>query len=594
MYITINSEFRPFTYDELTKPLNDYTEAYNKVEEQYTTLAQQTEAWKNIANQENSPEAYAMYKKYSDELNTVVEDFSRGMTIQNRSKLAGLKSRYASEIEPIAVAARTLENLRRERAEEERSNPSLRYERGVNDITLDTLIRDPFANYGKTFSGSLLETQARQAASALADSVRSNPSNWTPILGGQYYQQRLQNGYTPEEILLASIGDPNAPEELSSIANSIIQNSGIESWNGFYDSNGNITDRGNQLLNEVRGFIGRGLTTAIGKEDYNRLENKNYDYTMRRLLAQEEWEREHGGDTGRRDPLPPMNDILTGDSLNTAALYNRAFGNNAVLPIDTYIETNYSFTPSTPEELFEGKLSIPEPNYTFVNPIKEYEDYINNESKVFYSTSPMAPYQDQPEYTRKHNTTLLTEDQYNALLDLGYTAESTKEDFINLSERINNKIQITSPVELNLGDYTREGELLSGILNEDNIGTRVYNYTNDGTKGESADYDDIFNVSSDGTVSLKNPITQMGVDPNNFDYLILTMGGKQYYINALSLFPGLKSEIQDHKAAYNDPQATNQQKVDALQSLGLQYQSAMNYYRQRAPKTSSQKEFQTQ
>lgn len=104
MYLTINSEFKPFTYDELTKPLRDYTEAYNKVEEQYATLAQQTEAWKNIATQENSPEAYAMYKKYADELNAVVEDFSKGMTIQNRGKLTGLKSRYASEIGAIDKA----------------------------------------------------------------------------------------------------------------------------------------------------------------------------------------------------------------------------------------------------------------------------------------------------------------------------------------------------------------------------------------------------------------------------------------------------------------------------------------------------------
>lgn len=115
MYITINSEFRPFTYDELTKPLRDYTEAYNKVEEQYATLAQQTEAWKNIATQENSPEAYAMYKKYSDELNAVVEDFSRGMTTQNRSKLAGLKSRYSSEITPIANAYNAMQEANKYR-----------------------------------------------------------------------------------------------------------------------------------------------------------------------------------------------------------------------------------------------------------------------------------------------------------------------------------------------------------------------------------------------------------------------------------------------------------------------------------------------
>jgi hypothetical protein len=110
MYLTLNSQFKPFTYDELVKPLQDYGEAYREVEEQYNDLAQQTEAWKNIATQENSPEAYAMYKKYSDELNAVIEDFSRGMTIQNRGKLSGLKSRYASEITPIATAYTALSN----------------------------------------------------------------------------------------------------------------------------------------------------------------------------------------------------------------------------------------------------------------------------------------------------------------------------------------------------------------------------------------------------------------------------------------------------------------------------------------------------
>ena len=110
MYITLNSQFRPFTYDELVKPLQDYGEAYREVEAQYTTLAQQTEAWKNIATQENSPEAYAMYKKYSDELNAVVSDFSKGMTIQNRGKLSGLKTRYASEITPISNAYTALTN----------------------------------------------------------------------------------------------------------------------------------------------------------------------------------------------------------------------------------------------------------------------------------------------------------------------------------------------------------------------------------------------------------------------------------------------------------------------------------------------------
>ena len=192
MYITINSEFKPFTYDELTKPLNDYTEAYNKVEEQYATLAQQTEAWKNIATQENSPEAYAMYKKYSDELNAVVEDFSRGMTIQNRGKLSGLKSRYASEIIPIANAASRLQELIDERAKEERKDPTLKYERNVDDINIDKLIKNPFLNYGKSYSGAFIEKQTSDAASSLSKSMREDPNKWQSILGSQYYQRKIQ------------------------------------------------------------------------------------------------------------------------------------------------------------------------------------------------------------------------------------------------------------------------------------------------------------------------------------------------------------------------------------------------------------------
>ena len=111
MYLTINSKFKPFTYEDFAAPLREYGAAYKEMEEQYATLAEQTEAWKNIATQENSPDAYDMYKKYSDELNAVVEDFSRGMTIQNRSKLAGLKSRYASEIGAIEQAHKAYNDM---------------------------------------------------------------------------------------------------------------------------------------------------------------------------------------------------------------------------------------------------------------------------------------------------------------------------------------------------------------------------------------------------------------------------------------------------------------------------------------------------
>ena len=111
--IVSNARFRPFSYDELVKPLVQYKEAYDKAEADYTNLAMQTEAWRDIANQENSPVAYKMYKTYSDDLSRMVDDFSKGMTLSNRGALMGLKRRYASEITPIARASEAFDKAAR-------------------------------------------------------------------------------------------------------------------------------------------------------------------------------------------------------------------------------------------------------------------------------------------------------------------------------------------------------------------------------------------------------------------------------------------------------------------------------------------------
>lgn len=165
MYITLNSQFRPFTYDELVKPLQDYGEAYREVEEQYNTLAQQTEAWKNIATQENSPEAYAMYKKYSDELNAVVEDFSKGMTMQNRSKLMGLKSRYASEIGNIETAYKKYNEMNTARNALVAADNSIVF--ATNYSSMDDFLHGEVAD-NSFISGKQLEATTASRAQAAA------------------------------------------------------------------------------------------------------------------------------------------------------------------------------------------------------------------------------------------------------------------------------------------------------------------------------------------------------------------------------------------------------------------------------------------
>lgn len=235
MYITINSEFKPFTYDELTKPLRDYTEAYNKVEEQYATLAQQTEAWKNIATQENSPEAYAMYKKYSDELNAVVEDFSRGMTIQNRGKLTGLKSRYASEITPIANAYDAMQA----------ANAYRDTVRGKDDSAIFNVDRynslDDFLN-GQTADNNYISGKA----------IQDNIAKQTLMESYNKYNQLIADGHSKRAAAkIVSQGDWIDEE---SIVNNIYASSGVTT---------------EEAANKVRSYADTGIMQGVGTFSIN-------------------------------------------------------------------------------------------------------------------------------------------------------------------------------------------------------------------------------------------------------------------------------------------------------------------------------------
>lgn len=589
MYITINSEFKPFTYDELTKPLNDYTEAYNAVEEQYATLAQQTEAWKNIATQENSPDAYAMYKKYSDELNAVVEDFSKGMTIKNRSALSGLKSRYASEIVPIANAATRLQELINERTKEERKDSTLKYEREVDDINIDKLIKNPFLNYGKSYSGASIEKQVSEVASSLAKSMREDSNGWKSILGSQYYQRKIQKGYTPEEVLLASIGDSKAPLELQNIVTSAIYNSGIESWDGFYDENGDITDRGKQILEDVRMYAGRGLNSAIGGIDFDIKENKSYsnpnDYNP------------NDGDYDDFSLLPPMNTVIPSSDLAAINVLRKAFGDKRALPVDTYLK--YPEFQTTNYTSLNGVPYLP----SFENPIQIYEDYLKykeNTSPTYdysigkgsLSAGPIpiknSEYKTRESYEKNYGVKLLTKEQYEALKSLGYTSKSSLEDFNTLPEKIDKHISVNYPIALQMSDYTPEETKIMGRINPDNIENYIYEYSGTKDKGKPVSYEDIFKVSKDGTISMKNPITEIGVDPNNLNYLVMEIGGKTYSIDYSLLDPGMKTQIESIvPTILNSDEISREEKADVIQRLARIYQYNFNRVTPRYPKTSS-------
>lgn len=231
MVLTINSKFRPFSYDEMVKPLVQYKQAYDEVEKDYSTLAAQTEAWKDIATKENNPEAYAMYKKYSDELNALTDDFSKGMNINNRSQLMAMKKRYASEITPIAKADAALKEANKYR---------------------DTIYaKDPNAIFYKDRYRSIddfLHGQVADNSYISGTQVTSRTAARAQAVGTQLYGKYIAQGMKPNEAMAAIQSDP----ALQAIYN--------EEWTA---ANGDILDDAGKA--RLQNAIQAGLNNAAAK-----------------------------------------------------------------------------------------------------------------------------------------------------------------------------------------------------------------------------------------------------------------------------------------------------------------------------------------
>jgi hypothetical protein len=310
MYITLNSQFRPFTYDELVKPLQDYGEAYREVEEQYSTLAQQTEAWKNIATQENSPEAYAMYKKYSDELNAVVEDFSRGMTIQNRSKLAGLKSRYASEITPIANAYNAMQA----------ANDYRDTIKGKDDSVIFNVDRynslDDFLS-GQTADNNYISGKA----------IQDNIANQTLMESYNKYNQLIAEGHSKR-----------------AAAKIVAQGDWIDEdaiVNNIYASSGVTTE---EAANKVRSYANTGIMQGVGTFSVNADESISEE-EIARIKA-------YKSDSKAEDDGTPKFD----DNATLIEIYD-TFGGAQYEEYDTTSTTTESFPSDNGEDYTETKTT---------------------------------------------------------------------------------------------------------------------------------------------------------------------------------------------------------------------------------------------
>lgn len=267
------AKFRPFSYQEMLQPLQAYTQEYNTIQEGMGELGTKADVFDKMANEQTDPQAYAMYKQYSNDLAKQAESLAKqGLTPASRQGLIDMKRRYSSEIIPIEQAYKRRQELVDEQRKLQAQDSTLLFDRPASTLSLDELISNP-ALSPQSYSGALLSKQVGTAAQNLAKEVRENPRKWRTILGNQYYETIMQKGFRPEEIMQAVQNNPEASPILQGIVEDAVGSSGIKNWN---DEN---------ILNRAYDYARQGLWNAVGETQYQQLSNKAYDYAMQERLA---------------------------------------------------------------------------------------------------------------------------------------------------------------------------------------------------------------------------------------------------------------------------------------------------------------------
>lgn len=206
--ITVNSQFKPFSYQELLAPVLMATQAHQALEEEYDTLMFKADIIKQRAEAEPDAKWAKRYKEYANRLQQSADILaSRGLDPMVRRQLSQARKDYSSAIDPAIKAIEQQQKLSNAQYSQ---NPSLRMVYG-NMPTIDQLIGDMTLT-PTSYSGADVEKSAMLSAGAA--SARRAISQFARDPRNVGYMKYLkQTGYNSQafENLLNEARNSNDP-----------------------------------------------------------------------------------------------------------------------------------------------------------------------------------------------------------------------------------------------------------------------------------------------------------------------------------------------------------------------------------------------
>lgn len=556
--LVINSKFRPFEFSEMIQPVMIAEQAHRELEDAYGELAAKANIWDKMTNPETDKRAHSIYEAYARDLEKQAEELSKyGLTPTSRQSMIDMKGRYSKDITPIETAYKRRAEQAKQQAEIMAKDPTHFFARNAAETSLDRYLENPSLDtINQNYSGAVLAKQVSDEAAALAKAARNDPKVRTQLrhLLGFNYETIRQTGFSPEAVREAILRSPNASKELMNIVDNAMNSSGIADWD--YVS----PEEKQRIWNKALGYANQGLWSAVGQTQYGTVVDDaakmaaEYNNAVR--LAREKYKIEHPDtSTASGEPRRGWNFLeangnlaaykdmqsrfTTGNGALKASYFgNKNNGNKFVNPIEVY------------EEIIKAQNAARRTGTSLSERVK-------NRGKLsgttLYQSGKTGGYDDTARIAaagkavrdRYGVTEVLSAEEYKHLKDLGYTRNSTYNDFRNdYSRKVNERASQFRHGSVNLNETAlkERGNNLTGylqfIVDRDNLKDKLWELNKDGSVGKT-----ITSSSDIKDLIEKGNLTDVFYSRQAPDKIHVQYGGRDIYVTPSAFSNDVVSNI---------------------------------------------------
>lgn len=281
--VTVNSKFQPYTYEQLIAPLKEYGQAYAAQEAAASDLESKANAVEARLNPDLDSQAYAVMKAYTDKIKDYANTLSReGLSMQTRKDIIRHKNAFESEVGPVQNAIKWKDEQMKKWQDYSLQNPSAFANFNPATTSVDYYMQHPSATFNSLVGDKLTDEAAKFYTNFqrnLRDKGQEN--TWKRIIGGTYYQQRHDSGYTPEELQYirdqvmydiqnGTVDASKLREDYQYLYQGLVDmynRTGVDSWKNL-NGEDDITSR-----NKALDYLATGLAWAINGSTFKELSN---------------------------------------------------------------------------------------------------------------------------------------------------------------------------------------------------------------------------------------------------------------------------------------------------------------------------------